>query len=302
MGRKKETKLVNDLSQMLIVRYLTDHECDPRIVKQVEETFGITDKISRENLTFLTLEDIIRYFIPKANTKTTKQTTPKSSKKIENVDLQKPIKRRSSYNVECDDEDDFRPPKIKKDKSLVAQFKNDHGTSTEMGSGSSGIDKEMKKENKRQSFRLSKLKLSKPDPLQNEICLNVKDDRELGLSIKILKEKGRAVFTQREFARGDPVVEYVGDLMDSDQAKAREDGMYASDDEGGGFFFYFNWKGRKYCLDASDENCHRYGRLINHSRLRPNLRPRVLEVLGKPRLVFFATRDIKEVSQDTLQS
>jgi len=30
-------------------------------------------------------------------------------------------------------------------KSLVAQFKNNHGTNTKMGSGSSGIDKEMKK-------------------------------------------------------------------------------------------------------------------------------------------------------------
>jgi len=44
-------------------------------------------------------------------------------------------------------------------------------------------------ENERRSLRLSKPKLPKPDPLQNEICLHVKDDRELGLSIKILKEK-----------------------------------------------------------------------------------------------------------------
>ena len=31
--------------------------------------------------------------------------------------------------------------------------------------------------------------------------------------------QGRAVFTQREFARGDLVVEYVGNLMDNNQAK-----------------------------------------------------------------------------------
>jgi hypothetical protein len=44
-------------------------------------------------------------------------------------------------------------------------------------------------ENERRSLRLSKPKLPKPDPLQNEICFHVKEDCELGLSIKILKEK-----------------------------------------------------------------------------------------------------------------
>ncbi len=48
MGSKYETKVVNYLSQMLIIRYLTDHGCDPGIVKQVEETFGITDKVLRK--------------------------------------------------------------------------------------------------------------------------------------------------------------------------------------------------------------------------------------------------------------
>lgn len=48
MGSKDETELVNYLSQMLIIRYLTDHGFDPGIVKQVEETFGITDKVLRK--------------------------------------------------------------------------------------------------------------------------------------------------------------------------------------------------------------------------------------------------------------
>jgi hypothetical protein len=38
-------------------------------------------------------------------------------------------------------------------------------------------------------MRLSESKRPKQDPLQSAICLQVKDDRKLGLSVKILKEK-----------------------------------------------------------------------------------------------------------------
>jgi len=46
-------------------------------------------------------------------------------------------------------------------------------------------------------------------------------------------------------------------------------------------------------IDATEESAH-LGRLINHSKLNPNLRVQIITVEERPRLVFVAKRDIAE--------
>ena len=57
--------------------------------------------------------------------------------------------------------------------------------------------------------------------------------------------------------------------------------------------YYFEWKNKKYCVDATiDPTSKSLGRLINHSRKSPNCKTSVYEFRGQPHLIFVATRDI----------
>jgi histone-lysine N-methyltransferase SETD8 len=49
---------------------------------------------------------------------------------------------------------------------------------------------------------------------------------------------------------------------------------------------------QSYSIDATTESS-RLGRLVNHSRFG-NLGPKVIEILGLPRIVLIAKSDIKE--------
>ncbi len=49
---------------------------------------------------------------------------------------------------------------------------------------------------------------------------------------------------------------------------------------------------RDISVDATQES-GRKGRLLNHSRTSPNVKPRVVEVNGQPRLCLTASRDIR---------
>ena len=47
------------------------------------------------------------------------------------------------------------------------------------------------------------------------------------------------------------------------------------------------------CIDASEESS-RIGRLINHSKSKANIRPKVIVYQDFPRIVFISTRIIEE--------
>lgn len=50
--------------------------------------------------------------------------------------------------------------------------------------------------------------------------------------------KGRGIITTRSFAKGEFVVEYIGDLITVAEAKEREQ-IYAEDDNTGCYMYYF---------------------------------------------------------------
>lgn len=64
---------------------------------------------------------------------------------------------------------------------------------------------------------------------------------EDGLAVKIFKDKGRGVIADRSFSRGEFVVEYIGDLIDHNEADRREE-IYAKDAKFGCYMYYFKHK------------------------------------------------------------
>lgn len=64
---------------------------------------------------------------------------------------------------------------------------------------------------------------------------------EDGLVVKLFKDKGRGICAGHPFARGEFVVEYIGDLIEQNEADRREE-IYAKDSAFGCYMYYFKHK------------------------------------------------------------
>ena len=102
--------------------------------------------------------------------------------------------------------------------------------------------------------------------------LTTLDDSTLGLTIFATGDRGRGIKTSKEFSKGDLLVEYAGDLVSEAEAVARE-AEYKADPMKGSYMYFFEHKGKPYCVDATYES-GRYGRLVNHSLKYSTARPR----------------------------
>ncbi|EDO06829.1 SET domain family protein [Babesia bovis T2Bo] len=109
-----------------------------------------------------------------------------------------------------------------------------------------------------------------------------------------LPPKGRAVFSACDIRKDEFVVEYKGHIITEKAAKLRELKYDASRSDKGSYVFHFQVNGKKYGIDATEENI-KFGpaRLINHSRKNPNVVPKAMEINGCPRLFFVAKRNIQ---------
>ncbi|CAD5230045.1 unnamed protein product [Bursaphelenchus okinawaensis] len=117
------------------------------------------------------------------------------------------------------------------------------------------------------------------------------------LQVSICGEKGRGLIAMRPFIRGEFVVEYKGPLVDYPEAVKRE-AEYAKDPSIGSYMYFFKYQERRMCVDATAETPYK-GRLLNHSVMRPNLRPKVLDFGHFICVGLFALRDI-EVGEELL--
>ncbi|KAL5240831.1 hypothetical protein ACI65C_008241 [Semiaphis heraclei] len=118
----------------------------------------------------------------------------------------------------------------------------------------------------------------------------IASQNEDGLKITVFPNKGRGIIAGKDFARGEYVVEYSGELICIQEARKRE-AIYSQDTTTGCYMYYFKYGSTHYCIDATPESS-RLGRLVNHSRFG-NLVPKVVEVAGRPRIVLIAKSDIK---------
>uniref|UniRef100_A0A915M461 [histone H4]-lysine(20) N-methyltransferase n=2 Tax=Meloidogyne incognita group TaxID=654580 RepID=A0A915M461_MELJA len=110
------------------------------------------------------------------------------------------------------------------------------------------------------------------------------------LEIYVCEEKGRGIKAKKCFAKGEFVVEYKGEIINSKIARVREE-EYSLNENIGSYMYYFKHQGTLYCVDATSETKYK-GRLINHSALRPNLRTRVIDFGSSFHLILVAKRDI----------
>jgi len=123
-----------------------------------------------------------------------------------------------------------------------------------------------------------------------ETYLQSDNDEGLGLEVKIAQGRGRCIYTTRAFQEGEFVVTYAGETVPATEANEREK-KYKKNTQTGSFMYYFKCENKEYCIDATKES-QRLGRLINHSRTSPNLRPKAITFRGNPCVIFLAKRPI----------
>jgi SET domain-containing protein len=120
---------------------------------------------------------------------------------------------------------------------------------------------------------------------------SIKTMTEEGLEIRHIENKGRGIFATKKFYRGDFVCEYAGEMISYQAAKNREE-AYAQDPSIGCYMYFFEYKSKGYCIDATAES-DRLGRLLNHSKLGGNCHTKLFEINSKPYLILVASRDIE---------
>lgn len=81
----------------------------------------------------------------------------------------------------------------------------------------------------------------------------IEKQSEDGLIVKIFKDKGRGICAGRSFARGEFVVEYIGDLIEQNEADRREE-IYAKDSAFGCYMYYFKHKEQQWWYVKSNIN------------------------------------------------
>lgn len=141
----------------------------------------------------------------------------------------------------------------------------------------------------RKSTRKCKSDLDKEKRAQIEQA--IKMQREEGLEVRTIENKGRGIFAMHAFARGDFVCEYAGEMITYARAKERE-AKYALDPSIGCYMYFFEHKTKSWCIDATAET-NRLGRLLNHSKLGGNCHTKLFEINSKPYLILVASRDIR---------
>jgi len=125
------------------------------------------------------------------------------------------------------------------------------------------------------------------DVLQKQILTGTEE----GLETRVIKDKGRGIFALKKFRKGDFVCEYAGELIDGLEAKARE-AEYEKDEKIGSYMYFFEYKNRKYCVDATAES-PRLGRLLNHSKTESNVTTQLFPIKDVPYLILIASKDIE---------
>jgi histone-lysine N-methyltransferase SETD8 len=123
------------------------------------------------------------------------------------------------------------------------------------------------------------------------------NDDDTPLEIRHTQDKGRGVFALDSFRKGDILLEYCGELITEQEGLQREQlalkDVPPTSTDMVSYLYFFKAENKYWCLDATEETT-RKGRLINHSKLHPNVKPKVVLFHGSPRIVFIALSDIQK--------
>lgn len=112
--------------------------------------------------------------------------------------------------------------------------------------------------------------------------------------VKRVIGRGRSVFANKNFQKGDFVMEYKGTCTKFNSNEYQEKAKVYDSNGELSYCLEFWYEGKKYCIDATREYDNNISRLVNHVR-NPNLklfRPVTLEPNGNPRIAMFAAENI----------
>lgn len=112
------------------------------------------------------------------------------------------------------------------------------------------------------------------------------------LEQRLTKDKGRGIFSKCMLQRNSIVCQYKGKLLTKKEG-LKQEASYSAEKVEGCFLLFFSFHGKELCIDATKED-ETFGRLLNHSRKRPNLVPQAAMIDGVPGVAFKAKHDIKE--------
>ena len=102
-------------------------------------------------------------------------------------------------------------------------------------------------------------------------------------------KKRRMVFARNEIKKGDIICQYEGGLW-SYKTMVKRNKQYEKC-QSGSYILKFKFKEKHWAIDATKED-ESFGRLINHSKRKPNVKPAIMPKEGVPFISFLATRDI----------
>ncbi|XP_071854838.1 uncharacterized protein [Apostichopus japonicus] len=126
-------------------------------------------------------------------------------------------------------------------------------------------------------------------PLEEALkYINVKD-KEASFCVLQVAQKGRGVIITTSFAKGQFLLQYSGKLCTWKEGDALEEKLSS------GFRFFFQFKGKKYCIDSTQEPSEgpMLGRLVNHGE-RQEINTKIVNFHDTPAMCLFALRDINK--------
>ena len=86
------------------------------------------------------------------------------------------------------------------------------------------------------------------------------------MQVRNVADKGRGFFALKTFKTGEFICEYMGELINAQEARIREQ-EYEKDPKIGSYMLFFTFCSQKFCIDATAES-NSLGRLLNHSETR----------------------------------
>ena len=104
-----------------------------------------------------------------------------------------------------------------------------------------------------------------------------------------IPDKGRGVITEVPLERGTFVCSYHGEHIDTDEGHRREEQFELEDADHGDYIFYID---DLKAIDATAED-NSLGRLLNHSRKRPNCEAKKFRYQRKTYIVLKTKKDIQ---------
>lgn len=112
-----------------------------------------------------------------------------------------------------------------------------------------------------------------------------------GLVMEWSREKRWCIRATRKFWNGDFLLDYCGTLV-SEAEGIKIERQLEKDGRDDSFLFYFELDSKDLCIDATRDD-GMYGRLVNHSRLRPNCKAIGMMFEESPKVIITAIRDIR---------